>query len=83
MEEWLEVLRKCLDHSSWKLFPKQSTNISILLLIGIKARKKVKRMSELPMNCPVLYKYSLSVQLCQRFHNGEESSLFIALKIFF
>ena len=51
----LEVLGKCLDHSSWKLFTKQSTNISMLLLTRIKARKKVKLVSELPMNYPVLY----------------------------
>jgi len=46
-------------------------------LLKLKQEKKTKLTSELPMN------NSLSMQLCQWFHNGEESSLFIfTLKIF-
>lgn len=82
MEDWLEVLKKCLIVQIGTYFHNRA-QILLCSLIEVKTRKNLKLRSELPMNNVVLYNYSLSMQLCHWFPNGEGSSLFtFTLKIF-
>lgn len=77
MEDWFEVVRKCLEPANWILLPFK-LHVFLCPVTAIKTRKKcktfVRTVHELSGAIPL---YSLSVWLCQRFNNGEESSLYL------